>query len=155
MVSPKSNDCGNYGIKRIDVFVTGHEVRNRGEKPFACYKVEVTTESYKRYTLTKRWNDLRVCDEALRKAVTVRTIEVRGTTTEIPLKAAEAPETAAAFAMAVSSLPSTVCTPSVSSRIVRGTSARAPRFTSARPSSRPSDTDVPPPSSPYRDDAME
>ena len=68
MVSPKSNDCGNYGIKRIDVFVTGHEVRNRGEKPFACYKVEVTTESYKRYTLTKRWNDLRVCDEALRKA---------------------------------------------------------------------------------------
>ena len=40
-----------------------------------------------------------VKEEALRKAVTVRTIEVRGTTTEIPLKQTEAPETGAAFAM--------------------------------------------------------
>ena len=37
--------------------------------------------------------------EALHKAVTIRTIEVRGTTTEIPLKMDEAPETCAAFAM--------------------------------------------------------
>jgi len=40
-----------------------------------------------------------VTAEALHTAVTIRTIEVRGTTTEIPLKMDEAPETCAAFAM--------------------------------------------------------
>ena len=50
-----------------------------------------------------------------------------------------------ARAIAVASVPSTVCTPSVSSRIVRGTPARAAGpFTTAMPRDSPSETDVPP-----------
>ena len=54
--------------------------------------------------------------------------------------------TADACAIAVASVPPTVCTPSVSSRIVRGTPARAAApFTTLSPSAKPPDTDVPPP----------
>ena len=50
----------------IGIRVAGHEITKSGSDKFAVYIVEVTTDG-KTYTLRRRWNDLRQCEEAMKK----------------------------------------------------------------------------------------
>ena len=60
------------GIRRdmaaITVRVAGHEVRKTPRQTYAAYELNVVSESGTEYTLWKRWNDLKLTEEALRKA---------------------------------------------------------------------------------------
>ena len=56
-------------MSRVRVRVRSHEVcpgTRPGTSPFACYTLEISTESGVRYSIRKRWNDLRQCEDALR-----------------------------------------------------------------------------------------
>ena len=59
-------------MSAVIVRVVSHEVRDAvpNASPFACYTLLVTTESGNTFTIHKRWNDLKQCEEALRKSNT-------------------------------------------------------------------------------------
>ena len=52
----------------VQIKVSSHEVNTpSGGQPYATYTLEVTTESGAQYSVQRRWNDLRKCEDALRK----------------------------------------------------------------------------------------